>query len=128
MATVHPIRLTVTLFALTLWLGGCSPSTQQTPEAQQADPAHDHAGDDHAGHDHGQDEIEQAMSKLTAEDRSLAEAQKVCLVSGEALGSMGTPTKLDVKGEAIFICCDGCKSAVEEEPDKYLAKLQGSNN
>lgn len=35
------------------------------------------------------DEIRDALAKLSDEDRQLVLAQKVCPVSGEALGSMG---------------------------------------
>ena len=46
------------------------------------------------------------------------------LVSGEMLGTMGAPKKVDVKGQAVWICCDSCKDSLLKEPDKYLAKLQ----
>jgi Cu(I)/Ag(I) efflux system membrane fusion protein len=39
------------------------------------------------------------------------------------LGSMGTPIKVDVKGRAVFICCEGCRESLLAEPKKYLAKL-----
>jgi len=64
------------------------------------------------------------LAKLSAEDRALAEKQKVCPVSGEELGSMGPPIKLDVKGQPVFICCDGCRDKLLANPEEYLAKLQ----
>ncbi len=48
-------------------------------------------------------DIVAALAKLPAEDRAVAEKQKVCPVSGEALGTMGMPIKLDVKGQARFL-------------------------
>ncbi len=36
-------------------------------------------------------EIAAVLAKLSAEDRALVEKQKICLVSGEPLGSMGAP-------------------------------------
>ncbi len=68
-------------------------------------------------------EIAAALEKLAAEDRAAAEKQKVCPVSGQPLGSMGTPVKVTVKGQTLFLCCPGCKPAIEKDPDKYLAKL-----
>ena len=69
-------------------------------------------------------EVEDAMAALGSADRALAEAQKICPVSGKALGSMGTPIKVDVQGKAVFICCEGCRKNLLREPQKYLAKLE----
>ena len=78
--------------------------------------------------DHPQDSAENAnvlkgLAELSPEDRALAESQKVCPVSGEPLGAMGAPVKLDVKGHPVFICCEGCKDKILSKPDEYLAKL-----
>lgn len=64
-----------------------------------------------------------ALSKLSAEDRALAESQKICPVTKLPLGSMGTPPRVDVKGRLIFICCKGCENRLVAEPDKHLANL-----
>jgi hypothetical protein len=40
-----------------------------------------------------------------------------------ALGSMGKPTKVDVQGTPVFICCEGCRGSLLDEPKKYLAIL-----
>lgn len=70
-------------------------------------------------------EIEANLAKLSVEDRTLAEKQKICPVSGSRLGSasMGVPEKLDVKGHDVFICCEHCEEPLLKDPDKYLAKL-----
>lgn len=36
-------------------------------------------------------------------------AQKICPVTGQKLGSMGKPIKVKVGKEHIFLCCKGCK-------------------
>ena len=64
-----------------------------------------------------------ALSDLSAEDRTLAEQQRLCPVTNYRLGSMGTPKKVDVEGTPVFICCEGCREALLSEPQKYLAKL-----
>lgn len=69
-------------------------------------------------------EVTANLAKLSKEDRALAEKQKVCPVSGEELGSMGAPIKVDVKGQQVFICCEGCKEDLLAKPDEYLAKLK----
>jgi Cu/Ag efflux protein CusF len=64
-----------------------------------------------------------ALAKLSPEDRKLAEAQQLCPVSDHPLGSMETPIKLMIKGQPVFICCDGCKEKAEGNPDAMLAKV-----
>ena len=63
------------------------------------------------------------LAKLSPEDAASAEKQHFCPVSGEMLGSMGAPIKVDVKGESVWICCDGCKQKILDNPDEYLAKI-----
>ncbi len=65
----------------------------------------------------------EGLAELSAADRALAEKQAVCPVTGEPLGSMGTPIKLTVAGQTVFICCAGCEEELRKEPEKYLAKL-----
>ena len=69
-------------------------------------------------------EIAEAMTALSAEDRAIAERQRICPVGGEALGSMGPPVKVDLDGKSVFVCCTGCTSALKDDPAKYLAKLE----
>ena len=87
-----------------------------TPSRQLAEEVDDHS--------HG--------PALSPEDQALADAQKVCPVTGEEFGGdMGPPVKLIVQGEPIFICCTGCEKKIKADPDKYLAKvaeLKGSKS
>jgi len=48
----------------------------------------------------------------------------MCPVSDEMLGSMGAPIKIDVDGQQVWICCEGCRDPLLEDPAKYLAKLK----
>ena len=68
-------------------------------------------------------EVKEALAKLSPEDRKLAEAQKNCAVSGEPLGSMGTPIKLMLNGEPAFICCKSCQKRAEADPSATLKKV-----
>jgi len=70
------------------------------------------------------DKMKVELAKLPPEDAASAEAQHVCPVSGEMLGTMGIPKKIDVNGQAVWICCDGCKDTLLASPDEYLAKLK----
>ena len=69
-----------------------------------------------------------SLEALDDADRPLALRQKTCPVTGKALGSMGVPLKLKIKGRDVFLCCDGCTSAIESDPTKYLAKLPRENS
>jgi hypothetical protein len=60
---------------------------------------------------------------MSPDDRSLAEHQKTCPVTGLALGSMGTPDRQVVSGRFVFLCCSGCRSKLLADPGKYLAKV-----
>ena len=109
-------------------LSGCS-GAGESDQAQPA-PSQPSGGgaDDHAGHDHADPTIAEAFAGLSDEDHELAEAQKICPVSGQPLGSMGTPLKVTVTAgdgsqRDVFLCCAGCEGAIKGDPDTYLAKL-----
>ena len=116
------------LMAIGLIQTGCSnqqpAASPETPESQPAATGHegheDHA--EHSGHA-GHGEYEEELSQLSADDRALAEKQKVCPVTGQALGSMGKPYKVTVNAREVFLCCPGCEARIKENPEKYLAKL-----
>jgi len=48
---------------------------------------------------------------------------KVCVVSGEPLGSMGEPAAITYEGTTVKFCCSGCEEDFRKEPATYLAKL-----
>jgi len=64
------------------------------------------------------------LAKLSPEDAASAEKQHMCPVTGEMLGTMGAPEKVDVNGRQVWVCCDGCKEDLLASPDEYLAKLK----
>ena len=70
-------------------------------------------------------EIEEAFSKLNAEDRKLAEEQVICPVMEVKLGSagMGTPKRVELPGRDVMICCEGCRKKLVADPDKYYVIL-----
>ena len=67
-------------------------------------------------------EIRANLAKLSPKDRQIAEAQKLCPVRGEPLGSMGAPVKLPLNGQPVFLCCKGCIGKAEKDPDGTLRK------
>jgi hypothetical protein len=68
-------------------------------------------------------EIQAARASLSPEDRALVDAQDRCPIGKGRLGSMGTPVKVMVKGQPVFLCCDGCEKSALGDPDKTLAKV-----
>ncbi|RFC44949.1 MAG: hypothetical protein DVB23_002119 [Verrucomicrobia bacterium] len=51
---------------------------------------------------------------------------KVCVVSGEPLGSMGEPASIVFEGKTVKFCCSGCEEDFRKNPPAYLAKLTGA--
>ena len=68
-----------------------------------------------------------ALSKLSTEERRIAKNQRICPVTMMRLGSMGAPKKVDMDGKAIFICCEGCRESLLDDPKKYLNIIATSN-
>lgn len=103
-----------TLFAA-LVLTGCNRNTDKPQAGAPTSPAKETKAD----------EVAAERAKLSPDDRALVEAQEWCVVqTEERLGSMGPPMKLDIKGQAVFICCKGCKRKAEADPDRTLAKVE----
>jgi membrane fusion protein, copper/silver efflux system len=68
--------------------------------------------------------IRRALAELSPTDRALAETQQFCPVTNQALGSMGTPVKVTVKGQPVFVCCAECDQLALEKPDETLRKVE----
>lgn len=115
---------------------GCNPeksdsSTADPPISEAESSNHDQMDHDHGDHDHGSDsasksdmeKMAETLAKFSEEDRQSAMKQHFCPVSGEMLGTMGEPEKVEVDGQSVWICCDGCKDKLLADPEKYLAKL-----
>lgn len=136
MKYMAPVSLmVVALFAFTL--AGCgSNSTVPTGSSDSNGSSTRAATDSHSDHDHGdhaqhnesgQTDMElmkAELAKLSPEDAASAASQHMCPVSGEMLGTMGAPEKVNVNGQQVWICCDGCKDKLLASPNEYLAKLK----
>ena len=122
------------LTSITLGCGGSSTSQTGSPDMPATRVNKDVSHNEHTDHGHehttneegksDMDKMKESLAKLSDEDRASAEKQHVCPVSGEMLGTMGVPQKVDVSGRQVWICCSGCKDKLLKEPEKYLAKLQ----
>jgi membrane fusion protein, copper/silver efflux system len=65
----------------------------------------------------------QNIDQLPEGDRRLARTQRICPVTEAALGSMGVPVKITLRGQPVFLCCQGCVGAAKRKPDEMLKKL-----
>jgi hypothetical protein len=125
------LSASILVVAVTALVSGCNSTTPPTTAPAVAPHGGEEAG--HEGHDHAEhadqgaaeshETADDPMAGLSPEDRAAAEKQELCPVSGEKLGSMGTPYKTVVKDQAVFLCCDGCEGSLKKDPDRYLAKL-----
>lgn len=54
-----------------------------------------------------------------------ADYSRYCVVSGEPLGEFGDPYVVEHEGRFVLTCCRGCSRDFEDEPEKYLNRLDG---
>ena len=111
MKTAHWLGFLV--LSAPLVLAGCGGGTSEGPKAGAPEKQAEEG-----------DEIKAGLAGLGPEDRRLAEDQRLCPVSDEPLGSMGTPVKAEVKGQPVFLCCKSCVKRALADPDQTLAKAR----
>jgi Cu(I)/Ag(I) efflux system membrane fusion protein len=61
-------------------------------------------------------------------DAAIIERQKICPVTGLALGSMGKPLREMHAGRVVFLCCAGCPDKFRARSDYYVARLSKVTN
>jgi len=64
-----------------------------------------------------------SIEQLPEPDRTLALAQRVCPVTAKALGSMGVPYKITLRGQPVLLCCKGCAGKAKRNPDETLQEV-----
>src|SRR4051794_13827695 len=91
-------------------------------QPEPADKPEEPAGDAGSGRQAAREKkVEANRANLSAGDRALADEQDYCAVqTRNKLGGMGVPMKVMVEGRPVFLCCEGCKSTAEDDPDKTL--------
>jgi hypothetical protein len=99
-------RFSALLFLAILAAAGCNDSNKTPPASAE------------------NTKVKAELDKLPAEDRALAEAQRVCPISREELGSMGPPIKLMVNDQPVFVCCKNCEGRALKSPDETLKRLE----
>jgi hypothetical protein len=118
-----PVKIMLNGSAVFLCCKGCAGAARSHPDetlvkVEQMKRAKGPAASDKEA------KIKAALAKLNDEDRRLAEAQRFCAVMHDSrLGSMGTPDKVMVKGQVVFLCCKGCEEEALAQPDQTLAAV-----
>jgi hypothetical protein len=46
-----------------------------------------------------------------------------CVISGDALGSMGDPVVFTHEGVEVRLCCGACRKDFDKDPAAHLAKI-----
>jgi uncharacterized protein (TIGR03000 family) len=69
--------------------------------------------------------IARNLAKLSSEDRALAAKQQFGAVNERMkLGAVGTPVKIMIKGQPVFLSSDAYLTQANRDPDKTLAKAK----
>ena len=79
-------------------------------------------GDKSSGHDHSGHEHSPAEAPHIDADYPLT----TCVVSGEALGSMGTPIEVTHESTKVKLCCKSCIDEFNATPEVFVAKLKAA--
>jgi len=129
-----PVKLLIEGQAVFLCCAGCKDGALADPKATLAkikafkeNPVLPKVASNSTGTsgDKAEAEIHMALAKLAPDDQTLAEAQRFCAVlPNSRLGSMGTPLKVMLDGQSVFLCCEGCKGAAEKKPQETLSKAK----
>ncbi|MEP3479734.1 MAG: hypothetical protein ABJZ55_10840 [Fuerstiella sp.] len=59
---------------------------------------------------HADDSLPESTKALSRHDQLKIAAQKICPVMGKPLGSMGSPIKVKIGEQELFLCCEACRS------------------
>ncbi|MGC1478897.1 MAG: hypothetical protein WA771_00210, partial [Chthoniobacterales bacterium] len=61
-----------------------------------------------------------------AEDANTTYPLTTCIVSEEALDSMGKPYVFTYEGQEVQLCCKDCKKKFDKDPETYMKKLEAA--
>jgi hypothetical protein len=92
---------------------GSAPSSPAAPAPEAAPTAGEEA------------QIRAILAKLPRADQPLAAAQKYCPITLNRLGDpeMGTPVKVLLDNQPVFLCCQGCVKKAKADVAGTLAKV-----
>jgi hypothetical protein len=92
-----------------------------SPGTDASNTAHASVGSERAN----EAAIRANLAKLSPEDQKLAAEQRYCAIESEhRLGGMGTPYKIMLQDQPVFLCCKGCVKRAETRPEQTLATVK----
>ena len=59
------------------------------------------------------------LTRSTASQQPVDVGNKICPVSGRPIGVMGPGVEETYNGKIYHLCCGGCVSTFESDPEKY---------
>ncbi len=69
--------------------------------------------------------VKAVLSKLSRVDQRLAGAQRNCpILQSNPLGSMGTPVKVILNDQPVFLCCKACEKNARDHAAETLATVE----
>jgi len=71
---------------------------------------------------------EQVVASSFAKNKIKPYSLKICIVSGEELGSMVDYIRFVYKDQEVKVCCKPCVKKFKRSPQKYLKLLEEANN
>ncbi len=113
----------VASLSIVVTLAGCGTEAgKPVAETEPTSPAdHNHAVNSGMN---DMEKMQMELAKLDPADAESAKQQHFCPVTDQMLGSMGLPHKVDVNGQLVWICCEGCEEKLLSDPETYLAKIK----
>ena len=81
-------------------------------------------GEKPSDHDHSDHDHDHASGETAQVDGDYPLAN--CVVSGEPLGSMGTPIEMSHEGTTVKLCCKSCIKEFKSNPASFVAKVENA--
>ncbi|MGA2033625.1 MAG: efflux RND transporter permease subunit [Thermoguttaceae bacterium] len=66
------------------------------------------------------------LDDLSPADRTAAEIQRVCPVSGKLLGSLGKPCRIEVERRTVFLADETMLETFRKDPQAYVKKIRAA--
>lgn len=72
--------------------------------------------------------MEEKGSMMEQEAEPVSVGNKICPVSGEAVGSMGEGVQVEHEGKVYNLCCAMCEKMFKKDPDQFVKNIEKEIN